>query len=701
MSGLILTIPDWDGVKTVNLLGREQSNLPKPYENTPKNLHVLARGKLKLPPGNWVLRFWAKDHYMLWLDGEYLGQGPVPSEPSCAYYDSYHISGGQEFTVALHLYYQGLCNRVWNSGDGRFGFWMTARNGDREVTIPQGNWHCMVCTAYSGETVGYDTQFLENFDSRLYPEGWNRRDFDDTGWDHPICAGWAPEKLLPRPVKMLEEYDLSPVSTIPIPGGVLLDFGREITGTLLLNVKGFREAKVTLRFGEELEKGRVRYDMRCNCRYEEIWTLSGGENRLHQYDYKAFRYAELIYPDGVVPTFFAARVRHYPMDEGCSLRCETDRLGEIFEICKNAVRCCTQEAFLDCPSREKGQYLGDAIITARSQVWLTGSTEMLRKCIRDFIAYQTISPALMAVAPGSLMQEIADFSLLFPELVMMDYDFTGDKAFLREGCEAVKTMVEAFRAYCREDGLLENVTELWNLVDWPENLRDGYDFPLTRPAVGRGCHNVVNALWYGANKRKAEMETILGLPVSQDYETIAAAFHRAFYRQEERLFADSEVSRHCSVHANLYPAFFGLLPKEAEESYIRLLQMPDRVCGAVPTFFALRSLARLGRQDVLYRLLTREDAYGWKNMLREGATAAFEAWGKAQKWNTSLCHAWNSGPVSLFIEEMAGARPVAGELNFAPPQLAENQHFTLTFFWKGRKMRIKQGNGGTSYMERM
>ena len=44
-------------------------------------------------------------------------------------------------------------------------------------------------------------------------------------------------------------------------------------------------------------------------------------------------------------------------------------------------------------------------------------------------------------------------------------------------------------------------------------------------------------------------------------------------------------------------------------------------------------------------------------MLREDATACFEAWGKDQKWNTSLCHPWASAPVIILLEDIAGLAP--------------------------------------------
>ena len=54
------------------------------------------------------------------------------------------------------------------------------------------------------------------------------------------------------------------------------------------------------------------------------------------------------------------------------------------------------------------------------------------------------------------------------------------------------------------------------------------------------------------------------------------------------------------------------------------------------TFASLVGLRREGREEEIVKLL--KDDGRWLNMLREGATATFEAWGKDKKWNTSLFH---------------------------------------------------------------
>ena len=67
-------------------------------------------------------------------------------------------------------------------------------------------------------------------------------------------------------------------------------------------------------------------------------------------------------------------------------------------------------------------------------------------------------------------------------------------------------------------------------------------------------------------------------------------------------------------------------------------------------YFALAALVTTGRRDVALELTTSPDA--WMNMISEGATTTYEAWGKDQKWNTSLFHPWATAPSIIFSDEV-------------------------------------------------
>ena len=405
------------------------------------------------------------------------------------------------------------------------------------------------------------------------------------------------------------------------------------------------------------DNGNVRYEMRCNCVYDETFIMNGEEVRFIPYDYKAFRYANLIFDEETTIIKVEAQIRHYPLNEAlCALYSSDSILNHIFSICKNGVKYGTQEGYLDCPSREKGQYMGDAVITARSHIWMTGSTEMLRKYIQQSAMSVFVSPALLAVTPCGLMQEVADFSLLWSQLLLLDYEFTGDLRFLSEYYPTAKNIIAYFEQFQREDGLLSEV-DTWNLVDWPDNLRDDYDFGMDIKKGAQGKHNVINALYVGAMKTLSEIEAILSIPVTYDWETAREAYYCSFFREEIGLFVDLEDAEHAAVHSNIYPLYFGLVKPEDQDAVAGYLVDKGMCCGVFVSYFLLKGLEKAGYYKDIYRIMMNKTEHGWINMIKEGATTCWEVWGKEQKMNTSLCHPWASAPIPILIESLAGFHP--------------------------------------------
>lgn len=82
-------------------------------------------------------------------------------------------------------------------------------------------------------------------------------------------------------------------------------------------------------------------------------------------------------------------------------------------------------------------------------------------------------------------------------------------------------------------------------------------------------------------------------------------------------------------------------------------------------YFLLKALCRLGRHMDAYSLIVSQGEHSWYNMVREGATTCFEAWGKDQKWNTSLCHPWASAPISVLAEDILPKHPELGRIIYS------------------------------------
>ncbi|MBR2460599.1 MAG: family 78 glycoside hydrolase catalytic domain, partial [Clostridia bacterium] len=602
-------------------LGKAGNNYCHPEEL--KNIHIKVRKCFSLGKSRekrYMLRFSAADYAKVYLNGKRIGQGPAPGYTFCYYWNEYDVTDAVcdgENTIEAEVYYQGHINRVWNSGDLRFGFICELRvDGVAEMWTDE-SWEYTVEKCFTVQKViGYDTQNMENYDSRI-----------KDGEYLPVAVNERIDYVYSsEPTGNLDIYHVKPVLVEKLKGGALfLDFGKEITGTVEITAEGKSGDVLRVLCGEESDGSeyKVRYDMRCNCLYEQLWTLADGECKFREFDYKAFRYVALVPADGAEISIkdVSVLVRHYPMPDGaCVLHTDNEILKAVWELCKNGVRCGSQEVFVDCPSREKGQYAGDLTVTSASQIYLTGDLKLFRKALDNQLQSSFICPGIMATTPGSVRCEIADYSLQLPILALRHYEFTGDKEYLRENLRICRGMLDYFRKYERDDGLLDGVTGKWNLVDWPKNLRDNYDFPLTEP-IGKGVHNVINAFYVGANMQIEKICDILGESYEPRAKKLAEAFNRVFFDCESGLYNDSETSKHNALHSNVLPLYYGFSPKEAEQGICDYLMRRGFVCGVYYSYFMMKGLCRAGRELDAYSLIVSEDENSWYNMVREGGTA--------------------------------------------------------------------------------
>jgi len=652
----MLTIPAFAERRPHEHLGRAFTNYNR-RASAYCNLHVLCRAVIEIAEDTQAtLRITADDCYKLYVDGVFQGIGPAPGFAFDYFYNTYELTLTKgRHVLAAHIYYQGEINRVWNSGDDRFGLAAELTAGDAELPL---DWKYCINHARHGNWVGYMTQYMENFDSSFWNENWNILTFDDSGWDRLVPALYSDHVMREQPSKMLAVYEKRPVLVEKrAPGKIFVDMGQEITGSLRLKAKGAKGKLLTVYSAEELnDDGSVRWEMRCKCNYKETWKLAGsGEECWEPYEYKGFRYAEIVTDEDVELTDICAVVRHYPADDSvCTFSTSDPWLGKIFELCRETVRYGIQDGYLDCPTREKGQYLGDAIVTSRAQMILTDGTELVHKALEQFAETDPFCPALLGVSPGAFMQEIADSSLFWGNMALYTYYHDGDQEKLASYYPVAKRIVEHYEQYLGDNGLLWSANDKWNLVDWPDNLRDNYDFVLTQPPRTLGCHNAINAQFIGAVQTLERMEEILGIDAPKRYEQYREAFNRAFYREETGLYVDSVVSEHSSLHAQLFALYFGLQKDEALPRTVEFIREKGLSCGVYTTHFLLQGLGRIGAYDLVYELLVNETEHGWVNMLREGATTCFEAWGKDQKWNTSFLHPFACSPTAVITEVLCG-----------------------------------------------
>ena len=622
----------------------------------PQNSHILFRRHFEARGGiQTYIYISADDYYKLYINGRFVCQGPAPGYPFHYYYNKVDITGhireGSNL-IAVHTYYQGLINRVWVSGDDRHGLILDVEQGGETIVSSDESFRCTVHSGFQGMgKAGYDTQFLERYTSGSPQEGFERADYDDSGWAYAKPRANTDYILYEQPTKMLVFEEIRP--TLAWDGkGVTADFGAVYVGYLYAEARGEKGSSIEVLSAQELEEdGCPRWRLRCNCDYREEWQLSGGADVLNQFDYKSFRYVRLNLPAGCRVENICLKARHYPFALQAAPGFQDPELLPVWNLCVNSLRYGVQETIQDCMEREKGNYLGDGCYTALAHYALTGDASILKKLVDDSLRSSFINRGLMTCAACSFMQEIAEYPLMVYPMLVRYHELSGDRAYLEECYDSLCGVLDYYReAYGQENGLLCNVDK-WCVVEWPANYRGGYAADVSDGKVCTDMHNVVNAHYLGALKSMNQISAIAGRDRYCDEAPVEEAFYRIFYDPQKKLFRDKEGDDHMSLIANVFPFMYGLFPEEeTKEAIVGLIE--ERGFTSVMLFGAypiLEGLRRLGRKEQMYQCL--KDQGAWKRMLREGATTTFEGWGKETKWNTSLFHLTLSYGAMFLIEE--------------------------------------------------
>jgi len=645
-TGNWITDSEFAALKPRNVFHKQLEKVDLPCDEH-RNRHILFRKKFCCGRvgGEARICISADDYYKLYINGQFVGQGPAPSYHFQYNYNVLDVTPylrEGENLIAVHTLYQGLINRVWQSGDNRHGLILDLIVDGKVVVSSDESFKTSPHTAYTETgTCGYETQFLEQYDSNAPEVYFASFDFDDSLWENACLSLYADYVLTAQKSAMLEFEQVAPIAVKRDANRVLYDFGSNYVGYLCVRAKGKKGDTITVRCAQELnDDGTARYALRANCTYEEAWILAQGDSVLEWFDYKSFRYAELILPEGVEVQEISFRIRHYPFELKAQLK-EAYRgdedLKRIWELCVHTQRYGVQEVIQDCMEREKGFYLGDGCYTALTNMILTGDDSMVRKLIDDAFATDFITDTLVTCMCCSFMQEIAEYPLILVYLVLWHYNYTGDREYLTQNYAKVCKLLDAYRRSYETDGLLRNLDK-WCVVEWPRNFQHGYDVDIREGKVCVQAHVSINAYYIAAIRTANIISGIVGGSAYRDESPLVAAFYDAFYDAGKHLFRDGTNTGHISLVGNSF--VYGLNLCEDAAFYKSFLAMLEEhtisSLSLFCTFPVLWGLARNGRGDLLRQCLLDEGA--WKRILGEDGTTTFEGWGRDTKWNTSLFH---------------------------------------------------------------
>jgi alpha-L-rhamnosidase len=445
-------------------------------------------------------------------------------------------------------------------------------------------------------------------------------------------------------------------------GNYLVDFGTAAFGYLKLHmaaVVGPQELQVI--FGEKLAAGRIDRKPGGTIRAYRVGlsvapqtaqlevrppqnkrNTSGDAVPLPEWVgvVAPFRYVEISGLTSRPENHDVVQVRiEYPFDEGAAAFESSDAtLNAVWQLCKYSIRATTFCGVYVDGDRERIPYEADAYINQLSHYGVDREYALARYSHEYLLANPTWPT------------EWKQHSVL---MAFADYWYTGDSESLVRCYEALKRD-KVLTAAERADGLLDTSEGYRDIVDWPEAERDGYEL--------LPVNTVVNAFHYATLKRMAHLAEVMGREQDQSLfaqkaERLKIVFNDIFWNHRDGRYVDGEGSLHSSMHANLFPLAFGIVPQERRQSVVDFIKSRDMKCSVYAAQYLLEGLYRADEDRYALELLTSRSKRSWFNMIRSGSTIALETWDQDFKPNLDWNHAWGAAPANLIPTYLVGVRP--------------------------------------------
>ena len=463
-------------------------------------------------------------------------------------------------------------------------------------------------------------------------------------------------------------------------GAWLVDFGRVAFGNLSLIGPDGAPPTVTVHFGEAQREGRVDRAPPGTVRYAqataEVTPAStvvvapppdARNTRQLKGDEKPDAHGRSTPPAvltpgewGVILPFRWVEIEGWPgelspaavrrraafastwNDEAASFHSSDPLLDRIWELCRYSIKATTFAGVYVDGDRERIPYEADAYLNQLSHYATDHDVQMARDTFDWLMRYPTW-PTEWA-----------------PHLVFMahaDWMHTGDTSWVASRYEALKTKLLLERV--RPDGLVgssEAQQKHFDIVDWPLGERDGYVFT--------AVNTVVNAFHLRAMELMADLAQALGhSEEAADFRRRRAvsleAFNARLLDRVHGRYRDGEGTEHSSLHANLFPLAFGLVPASQQSRVVAYTASRGMACSVYAAQYLLEGLFEHGAADTAYRLIAAPNDRSWRYMVESGTTITWEAWAQHYKPNQDWNHAWGAAPANLFPRFVLGVQPTA------------------------------------------
>jgi alpha-L-rhamnosidase len=469
---------------------------------TDPDIHAAFRAKFQLPaPSEVEICLLGAHWYHAFLDAEFLSEGPARFHPDHPEYEirRVHLPAGSH-VLAIHAQCQGIATQTLLA-DVIPPFVIAAVRVDRK-DVPL-TWKAHHLDAWQRTTLRRSglQNWFEDLDLAKLPRDWQSPEFDDSEWHtpEPVAPFW--KSLQPLDLAPIRERDIAPPL---IASGLLagsfaayrddipitfftrelnppreaasgrwwrFDLGRVRLGRANLRLHAPPGTRVEVGMSETIQHGRV-FPWVPLSNSSSVWvdrfTTNAEQDALEPFVPRGGRFLEVhaeAPPDTLALIGFTFIDRGYFDDSPASLVSGDSQLDRIWHAGVETLRACAEDALVDTPVRERGQWTGDTLSVGLELVaTLYEDSRLILRAMRQIAQCAREDGLVASLTPGANRIFFTSYACAWQESVWNYHLRTGYTAHLEELADAGRANLAYFENRFGDDGL--DVGQELTFIDW-------------------------------------------------------------------------------------------------------------------------------------------------------------------------------------------------------------------------------------------
>lgn len=415
-----------------------------------KNHYVLFVRTVEISPATSTvhIKITASYHYELYLNGGFIGRGPVHGDAKWCSYDVLTYRPDPEETV-LHI-----AAVVHHCSDTYLHFLTPAEGGllacidiDTVTVGTDETWRCRTLEMWNDNVGqrGWALGYCEDYDARLEPSDWREKRFQGDSADFAdaalvsdadtIWSGYH-ERIVPylRRTRMppvsftawradragaVEVYDISKVCdeeplspTGPVQeynpdvplvvssreNAFTFDFGKELVGFYQIEIEAPEGTVIEISGSELLQDGSNTdtadslrpWIFRKGTCYSVRYICRSGRQGFQSFTWNGFRYIHVVVRNMTAQETVGLHglwccERRAPLEYRGVFKTKDDSLAQIFSLCRRTLEVGVLEHTVDCPTREQAPAWADSAFISESIYAGFGDSSYLSWYLEAFI----------------------------------------------------------------------------------------------------------------------------------------------------------------------------------------------------------------------------------------------------------------------------------------------------------------------------